>query len=173
MRPRTSALLLVLVLTGCATPAPRVAAPSPPARPFTAAVARAPGAEPRAVRLLRTWDERRADAWATGSPARLRDLYLPSSGAGRADVRRLRAYRARGLVVRGMTTQLLAVRVLRSAGGVLRLAVTDRLARAVAARPDGTAALVLPRGSARQHTVTLVRSRSGWRVGEVSGPGRR
>ena len=173
MRPRTFALLLVLVLTGCAAPARPDVAPSPPARPFAAAVARAPGAEPRAVRLLRTWDERRADAWAAGSPARLRDLYLPSSGAGRADVRRLRAYRARGLVVRGMATQLLAVRVLRSRRGVLLLAVTDRLARAVAARPDGTAAVVLPRGSARRHTVTLARSGSGWRVGEVSGPGPR
>ena len=86
--------------------------------------ARRGGAPPRptrselvdALEVLHEWDVRRARAWARADLDALRALYVRGSGAGRADVRLLRAYRARGLVVRRLVTQVFAVRVLRSDG---------------------------------------------------------
>ena len=78
--------------------------------------------------MLHEWDVRRARAWARTDPDALRALYVRGSGAGRADVRLLRAYRARGLVVRRLVTQVFAVRVLRSDGSALQVRVFDRVA---------------------------------------------
>ncbi|MGZ4470056.1 MAG: hypothetical protein ACXVXB_16350 [Nocardioidaceae bacterium] len=163
--PLVAFLLLVLLAAGCSGRDTR-----PSAGPGRAAEAAA--VEPPAAAVLRAWDVRRARAWSAGSVSALRDLYLSASGAGRSDVRRLRAYLDRGLVVRGMRTQLLALRVVRSTPHVLRVVVTDRLARAVAV-PVGTSGpgTPLPRGAAATRTVTLVRVAGEWRVGAVvSGP---
>ena len=65
-----------------------------------------------ALEVLRHWDARRAAAWADADVRALRRLYVPGSGAGRADARLLEAYGARELVVRRLETQVFAVRVL-------------------------------------------------------------
>jgi hypothetical protein len=125
-------------------------------------------AQPAALLVLHAWDRRRARAYAAGSPPALRALYLPGSGAGRADVRLLRDYAARGYRVEGMRMQVLAFRVLAHTTGRWRVLVTDRLARAVAVR-SGTR-LLLPRDRASTRVVTLVRGDDGrWRVSAVSG----
>ncbi len=121
---------------------------------------------PPGLQVLHRWDARRSRAYAAGSVAGLRALYVPGSAAGRADVRLLRAYAARGYRVRGLRMQVLAVTVLSRRPGRWRLRVTDRLARAVAVR-DG-ARTVLPRDQASTRVVALVRGTDGrWRVAAV------
>ncbi|MFN8194141.1 MAG: hypothetical protein U0R80_07650 [Nocardioidaceae bacterium] len=115
--------------------------------------------------VLRGWDRRRSAAWAAGDPAALRRLYTRGSAAGERDVRLLERYLDRGLRVRGMGVQVLAVDVRRSDGDVLGLVVTDRLVGAVA---TGRGLRVrLPEDEPSRHLVTLRRSGSQWRVSEV------
>jgi hypothetical protein len=124
-----------------------------------------------ALGVLRGWDTRRARAWAGEDVAALRALYLPGAGAGRADVRLLRAYRARGLVVRRLETQVLAAWVLHRDSRSLRLRVVDRVAggelRARTGGRDSPLASTVP--AAR--TVVFRRTPNGWRVARVSGSG--
>lgn len=82
----------------------------------------------RPRRVLAGWDARRARAWGTADVGGLRALYLPGSRSGRRDARMLARYAARGLRVRGLTTQVLALRVLRESPRLLDLVVTDRVA---------------------------------------------
>ena len=82
----------------------------------------------RALEVLHAWDARRAQAWADSDAAALGSLYVRGSGAGRADVRLLRAYEAHGFVVRRLVTQVFAVRVLHQDSIGLRLRVLDRVA---------------------------------------------
>ncbi|NUR06996.1 MAG: hypothetical protein HOQ45_08305, partial [Nocardioidaceae bacterium] len=118
----------------------------------------------------RAWDERRAAAWAQGSEAGLRSLYVAGSRAGAADVRLLRGYLARGYVVRGLRTQLLELLVLDRSSSRWRLRVTDRLAAAVAVH--GSTRLPLPRDGPSTRDVVLVRAEGSWRVASVT-PARR
>jgi len=123
------ALLLALVAVGaCARETP--AAP-PRVGPVEPVVASAPVAPPQ-VEVLRSWDAQRAEAWARGDPALLAALYTQRSLAGRRDRAMLRAWAARGLAVRGLRTQLLAVRELGHSRSTWRLQVTDRLVGGVA-----------------------------------------
>ncbi len=123
--------------------------------------------ETAALRVLHAWDARRADAWAAGSPARLRALYVPGSAAGEADVRLLRDYLARGLRVTGMRTQVLALRVLDGRPDRWRVEVSDRLAGAVVVGAGRRT--TLPRDSASTRVVTLVRGPGHrWRVAAVT-----
>lgn len=116
-----------------------------------------------AAGVLRAWDEQRAAAYAEGSVRQLRQLYVAGSTAGRSDVRVLRGYRARGLVVEGMRTQVLALRVLVQRPGRLRVEVTDRLVGAVAVGSD--VRVRLPRDGSDARTVSLLRGGDGaWRV---------
>jgi hypothetical protein len=117
------------------------------------------------VELLRAWDARRAQAWARGDPRLLRALYTPGSVAGRHDRAMLRAWAQRGLVVRQLRTQFLAVRELAHRPSAWTLLVTDRLAGGVAVgagvrRP-------LPRDRASTRTVRLRRVHGVWRVASV------
>jgi len=122
--------------------------------------------EPPAAALLRAWDEQRAAAYAAGSARMLRDLYVPGSRAGRADLRVLRAYAGRGLRVEGMRTQVLALRVLVQGPRRSVLEVTDRVADAVAV--DGSVRVPLPRDGADTRRVELIRGPDGaWRVASV------
>lgn len=133
---------------------PTGAAVAPPAR----------GPVVRAADVLRAWDKHRAQAWAEGDVAGLRELYVDRAGV--ADVRLLRRYADRGYRVEGLTTQLLAVDVLERRPGRWLLRVTDRLARAVAVR--GAERVPLPRDREDTHVVALVRGTDGrWRVAEV------
>ncbi len=82
----------------------------------------------RALEVLHTWDARRAAAWARQDDRALKALYVPGSSVGRVDERLLRAYADRGLVVRRIRTQVLAVEVLDLRRGTLLLRVRDRVA---------------------------------------------
>jgi len=126
----------------------------------------APATAPDPVALLRDWDQRRAEAWATGDVAGLRHLYAPDSRAGATDVAMLRAWRARGLRVVGMRMQLLSVAVRVATEDRLVLVVADRLASAVALgegvrRP-------LPRDTVSVRRIVLVRAGGAWRVETVT-----
>jgi hypothetical protein len=118
-----------------------------------------------ALGVLRTWDIRRAAAWAAGDEAALAALYTDGSAAGRRDRAMLGRYVARGLRVRGMRMQVLAGKVRSRTAGRIVLVVTDRLAHAVAVR-RGTR-VVLPRDRATRRTVVLRRVTGEWRVAQV------
>ena len=119
----------------------------------------------RAASALHVWDARRAAAYARGDAAALRRLYLPGSGAGARDVRVLEAYADRGLVVRGLRTQVLALEVRGSGPDRVRLEVTDRTvgARAV----GGGVRAVLPRDAPSTRVVVLRALAGEWRVASV------
>jgi hypothetical protein len=124
-----------------------------------------------AAAALHDWDQRRQHAWAADDAGALRRLYLPTSGARRADVRLLRAYDARGLVVRRIVTQVFALTVLRSDEGRLTIRVLDRVAGGevydgTRARPLGVTRPVVRR-------VVLVHRSGGWRVAAVTAVGHR
>lgn len=116
------------------------------------------------LRLLREWDARRAAAYAEGSIASLRRLYVPGSGAGEVDVAMLREYVARDVRVVGMEMQILRVEVLDHRPGEWRLRVTDRLHHAVAVTDEGR--VRLPRDRSSTHDLRLVLD-GRWRVAEV------
>jgi hypothetical protein len=121
-----------------------------------------------ALAVLHAWDERRAAAWSTGDAAALARLYTPGSPARAADVALLRRYAARGLVVRGMRTQVLRARVLAARPRRLELEVTDRLAAAVAVRRgEPTTARRLPTDVATTRHLVLRRVRGQWLMAEV------
>ncbi len=170
-RVALSALLTaVLVAVGL------VAAPPVTAPPATGAAVPVSGpssvprhATQRALALLRRWDGLRAQAWAADDPAALRALYVGGSRAARDDLRLLGSYRARGLVVRRMLTQVLAVEVLRDTPAAIRVQVLDRVAGGEVTARDRTVTL---RGTQPSvHTIDLRRVHGRWRVGAVSGSG--
>jgi hypothetical protein len=150
----------VLVRTGPAASRPALA------RPDTSSAIVAPVGEVRAAALLRGWDAARADAWAAGDVGRLGALYTRGSTAGERDRDMLRQWLRRGLVVRDLRTQVLAVRELRRTAGTWVLRVTDRLSAGIAVghgrvRP-------LPADAATTRTVTLRRVGARWLVESVS-----
>lgn len=137
----------------------------PAGPPATSGPLAAADAGPDAIAVLRAWDARRAAAWAAADGAALGTLYVPGSGAGAADVALLRRYADRGLRVRGMTMQLLAVDVRRASPDCLRLLVTDRLTGAVATR--GGTRIGLPGDIASRRWLTLRRVDGAWLVDRV------
>jgi hypothetical protein len=159
-----SVVTAVAVAAGTVTVAEVRGAPAPS---LEAAAGKAPArpAQLESVELLRAWDAQRAKAWAEGDPSLLRPLYTPGSRAGRHDRAMLRAWRARGLVVQDLHTQLLTVRELSRSATTWSLLVTDRLAGGVAVglgvrRP-------LPRDEATTRTVRLRLLYGRWRVAAV------
>ncbi|MBA2953174.1 hypothetical protein GON03_02545 [Nocardioides sp. MAH-18] len=104
--------------------------------PLVLALLPQPRPEVSAAAVLHDWDDRRAAAWAAVDAAALRSLYVPGSAAGRADVRLLRQWGARGSRVREMQMQLRCVAVLPARHGRLVLVVTDRVVGAGADRPS-------------------------------------
>lgn len=118
-----------------------------------------------AADVLHAWDARRAAAWADADPTALRSLYTDRSAAGRTDVAMLRTWRARGLRVTGMRTQLLAVQVRRTSASRLVLVVTDRLVAGVAVGPTGRFPLPTDRASTR--LVVLRRVGGEWRMAQA------
>ena len=123
-------------------------------------------AEVPAADVLRAWDRVRSRAWAAGDVRGLRELYTPGSVAGRRDVGMLRSYLDRGLVVRGLATQLLAVEELARGPTRWVLQVTDRIASGTAVGRRMQRAL--PQDGATTATLTLRRVGDGWRVASVS-----
>ncbi|GAA1448678.1 hypothetical protein GCM10009641_77190 [Mycobacterium cookii] len=136
------------------------------ARPAEArpSAARTPGPG-SASAVLATWDARRSAAWAAGDVDALAGLYADGSRTGAADVRLLRHYRDRGLTVEGLTTQLLAVAVVRREQRRLVLDVTDRVVAGQAV--GGTRPVALPTDRASTRRVVLVRPGRAWLVAEA------
>lgn len=119
-----------------------------------------PRPEVAAARVVHAWDAQRADAWASQDVGALRSIYTPRSAAGRADVAMLRAWRARGLRVEGLQTQLLSVSVRVQADDRLVVDLVDRVAGGVVV-PGGSA---LPADRPTAHTLVLRRIAGEWRV---------
>ena len=146
--------------------APVEAQPTRPSAEWTAGPA--PAAERpvvRALRILRRWDRSRAAAYASGDVAALRRLYAPASVAGAADVRLLREYADRGLVVRGLAVQVVRAELVASSPTRLRLRVVERLAGGTVVGPGPDVAL--PAGRAAPRVVTLVDAGGRWVVRAV------
>ena len=155
----------VCSLAGCGSGAPRAAALTDSA---VGAVAAEPAEERPAVRalaVLRRWDRLRAAAYAAGEPGTLRSLYSPGSWAGARDVRTLRTYADRGLVVRGLRMQVLSAELLPARPGTLRLRVEERVAGGTVT--DGRAEVRLPTGRPTERVVTLVHGPQGWQLRSV------
>lgn len=165
---RARACILPLALAGFVIAAVWLApwdrASEPVHRAPTAPPARSAGAT--ALGILHAWDADRARAYATLRTQRLRELYVPGSSAGRADVELLRRYQQRGVRVAGMRTQVLSLAVLVHRADLWRLRVTDRLVGAVAVGHGSRA--TLPRDRPSAHEITLMRATDGsWRVAVV------
>jgi hypothetical protein len=123
----------------------------------------------RALEVLHEWDARRARAWQLVDSRALRALYVTGSGAERADLRLLRAYRSRGLVVRRLVTQVFGVRVVRHDTQLIRLRVLDRVAGGEVVQAGHARALPSSRPAARTIVFRLVSG--SWRVAGVTGSG--
>ncbi|GAA3810889.1 hypothetical protein [Nocardioides panacisoli] len=116
--------------------------------------------------VLRDWDRDRAAAWRTGDTAALRALYTVGSEAGARDVAMLRRWCARGLRVRGMSMQVLDVRLRSRAPRRFVLVVTDRLADPVAVDRSGRT-WPLPHDRASTRRLEFRRTAGRWRLGAV------
>jgi hypothetical protein len=166
---RGAASLTVAEVRGAPAPSLEASAAEASTRPDAGFEARKLAPQPTSlmvVEILRAWDARRSRAWARGAPGLLRALYTSGSVAGRHDEGMLRAWTARGLVVRHLRTQLLSVRELARTRSSWTLLVTDRLAGGIAVgagvrRP-------LPRDQATTRTVLLERRDRVWRVAAVT-----
>ncbi len=123
----------------------------------------------RAIEVLHEWDTLRARAWADGDLIRLRSLYVPGSSAGAADVGLARAYAARGLVVRTITTQVFGVEVLEQGPVELRLRLWDRVAGGLVS--DGSRRTPLPATRPAMRVIEFRRLAGEWKVAAVSGSG--
>ena len=165
--PRLLLVALVLTALSAVTAAVVQVVDRPAARQASAASPDpgSPRMDAFGLGVLRAWDERRAEAWSRADPAALGALYAAGSVAGRRDVAMLRAWTARGLRVRGMRMQVLALDVVLRHRHRLVLGVTDRLARAHAVGPG--VRYELPRDAPSSHTVELVRVAGRWQVAAV------
>ena len=153
---RLSVVLLVLVALGV----PPAAAARTSQVPHRRAEVRS------ALEVLHGWDDRRARAWARSDAAALRALYVPGSLAARADVRLLRSYTARGLVVRRLVTQVFGVRVLRQTPRRVTVRVLDRVAGGRV--DDGSRALPLPSSRPALRRIDFRRTGDTWQVVTVT-----
>jgi hypothetical protein len=132
----TIVVVVAGVLGAGARPPVPAAPPVPPGSPGTpgAPAAARPVAEAvvgpvvSPVAVLAGWDRARSAAWAAGDVAALGRLYVPGSRAGERDQAMLRAWLRRGLRVRGMVMQVLAVELRARTERRMVLLVTDRLA---------------------------------------------
>lgn len=147
--------LLCLVLTGVVwwQAEPEAPAPGEEKSPLTPA------------QVLREWDTSRSAAWAAGDVEGLRGLYANGSAVGRRDVKMLHSYVARGLVVEGLTTQLLTVEEVDLDDDRWILEVTDRVHSGTVVGEGVRRALPQDRPSRRR--LTLVRRGADWRVAQV------
>lgn len=119
----------------------------------------------RALGVLRRWDHRRARAWSAGDPVALTRLYVRRSSTARRDLVMLAAYQARGLRVRSMHHQVVALQVLTCRGHRMSLLVTDRLVDAVAVGHGHRTGL--PAGQPVTRRIDLRRRAGRWRVTDV------
>ncbi|MEP7740410.1 hypothetical protein ABKW28_22430 [Nocardioides sp. 31GB23] len=158
-RALAAALLLVL-LAGPASAGPQPVVLGAPTTGTTQ-----DAGERRARAVLAAWDERRAAVWRRGDRDGLADLYTAGSLAGARDLRMLDAWLERGLRVRGMAVEVLALEVVHDEGRRLVLRVTDRLVGAVAV--GSGVRRVLPQDRPTARALVLRRSGDGWQMASV------
>ncbi|WP_374455329.1 hypothetical protein [Nocardioides sp.] len=157
-----AASVVATVATGLVVAVVRPDGAPAPARQETVA---APWARSGPGAVLARWDERRADAWASGDVEALRSLYAVGSRTGERDLVLLRHYVARGLRVEGLVTQVLALDVVARSPRRLVLDVTDRVVGGAAV--GGPTPVALPADRASTRRVVLVRTGEGWLVAEA------
>jgi hypothetical protein len=148
-----------LVVTGLARSAPGEERSGPPPSPgmgriVTEAIA--------SLAVLRDWDRARSTAWASGDVAALRRIYLRGSAAGVRDVAMLSRWVERGLQVRRLTMQVLAVEVQVRTERRIVLDVTDRVADAVAVPIGGGRPVPLPRDGLTTRRLDFRLTPGGW-----------
>lgn len=161
-------IAVVLLLSMLAPPSAQAHAPSGSSAVSVSAAASSPGdraAVGDALVVLHRWDRARAQAWRRVDERELRSLYVAGSGAGRSDVRMLRAWTSRGLVVRRLRVQVFGVRMLRHSSGRLSLRVLDRVAGGVVEGEAGRWAL--PSTSPALRRIDFVLTAGKWRVASV------
>ena len=169
-RVRAAVGVLVLVLAVSVVTALMLTTRRSPGRTPTPAPATA---SDLALAVLHDWDTRRSDAYAEGSVERLRDLYVPGSAAGAADVRLLQRYRSHGLRVTGLRVQVLGLAVTEREADRWTVRLTDRLAGGVAvhASEHASQGTPLPRDASSTRVLTLLRGGDfRWRVSAVAEP---
>lgn len=118
-----------------------------------------------ATEVLGEWDQQRAEAWAQGDVRALAALYTTGSGAGDSDIAMLQAYVDRGLVVEGLTTQLLEVEQIRRSPDTLVVQLTDRVQSGTVVGEDMRQAL--PRDLPTTRVVEFRLVERGWVVSRV------
>jgi len=126
----------------------------------------APRGEVQAAVVLREWDQRRATVWAEGGEGELTALYVPGAAAGRRDVAMLASWRARGLRVEGLRTQVLDLQLLARGPGRLEVQVVDRVVAGTAVGPG--VRRPLPQDAPSTRRVVLRDGPAGWQVARVS-----
>ncbi len=109
-------------------------------------------------------DDVRAEAFASADPALLGEVYVRGNSARETDAELIRDYERRGARVVGAELIVLSCKVRRSSADQVRLEVVDRLAPAHVEWDDGTTR-ALPRDLPTRRFVTLLRTSSGWRIG--------
>jgi hypothetical protein len=122
-----------------------------------------PSDDDRWVMTLGRLDAVRAEAFATGDPPLLDEVYVKGSRIQRVDAAAIRDYARRDARVVGAELHLLSCRRLSSTDGRVRLDVVDRLGAARVEWEDGTTRR-LPRDLPTRRVVTLVRTSEGWRI---------
>lgn len=118
-----------------------------------------------AVAVLRSWDRARSHAWASGDLADLRALYVDGSSAGERDAAMLQSWTERGLRVKGLGMQLLAVREVRRTDSAWVLRVTDRVAGGVVVGSEER--IPLPIDAASTRVIRWERNQGDWQVASV------
>lgn len=122
-----------------------------------------------ASEVVGEWDRQRAAAWAEGDVRALAALYTTASGAGDTDLEMLGQYVDRGLVVEGLTTQLLEVEQVRRTPDTLVVHVTDRVQGGTVVGEGVRHAL--PRDQPTTRVVEFRLVERGWVVARVDEPG--
>ena len=165
---------MLLVPAGCRH-ADTVAPPASPLTEASAALAREDGvdvhvrtARAHGLEVLRSWDARRAEAYAAGDVAGLRRLHVPGSPLARQDVAVLRRYRERGLRVTRLEQQVFSVDVHEAGARAVTMTVVERLARTPVRRSErpqsGSGQWVLPASGFELRTLRFERAAAGWRL---------
>jgi len=112
--------------------------------------------------VLRDWDRARSAAWASGDTAALRRIYLAGSRVGAHDVAMLQRWVDRGLRVRRIAMQVLAVELRVRTERRIVLVVTDRLADSVAVGVDRGGSTPLPRDGLTTRRLVFRLTNAGW-----------
>ena len=118
-----------------------------------------------AAEVVGEWDRRRAEAWAEGDVRALAALYTTGSGAGDSDIAMLQEYADRGLVVEGLTTQLLEVEQVLRSPDTLVVRLTDRVQSGTVVGADVRQSL--PRDLPTTRVVEFRLVERGWVVSRV------